>query len=405
MVGMLHFSGVFSVVLEDGPIRVHFHRLYSLGENVPMNGCPHQGACYVMNASSGRIHHAWKGSGRSGLIAFSNGELFKNTDSCRNPGKQTRISCLNYCQSARPACEFRSIDQTGHDSEFTCGIDTLQEIPSKTSVTENKKNSASLMSGEGLSVWSSIRKTAIQHVDSEPMLASYLHATILNHDQFSDAVSFHLAGKLQSQTLSGMQFREIMETSMISDPGITESIQADILAVRERDPAVDCCLVPLLYLKGVHALAAYRIAHWLWKDGRTLLAVHLQNRISEIFGVDIHPAARVGRGILMDHGTSVVIGETAVVGDDVSMLHEVTLGGTGKSSGDRHPKVRHGVLIGAGAKILGNVEIGEGAKIGAGSVVLTDVPPHSTFAGVPAEAVGRPATDQPALYMNHGIDI
>ncbi len=258
---------------------------------------------------------------------------------------------------------------------------------------------------EGHTVWSSIREAALKHVEAEPTLASFLHATILNHDRFADAVSFHLAGKLKSQTLSGMQFREIMDAAMMSDPMITEAIQTDILAVRERDPAVACCLVPLLYLKGVHALAAYRMAHWLWNDGRTLLAVHLQNRISEIFGVDVHPAARIGKGILIDHGTSVVIGETAVVGDNVSMLHEVTLGGTGKVSGDRHPKVRRGVLIGAGAKILGNVEIGEGAKIGAGSVVLTDVPPHSTFAGVPAQAVGHPDTDQPSLDMNHGIDI
>lgn len=272
-------------------------------------------------------------------------------------------------------------------------------------MTEDPKTSNSVLLPEGQSVWASIREAALRHVETEPMLASYLHATILNHDRFTDAVSFHLAGKLKSQTLSGMQFREIMETAMTSDPEISESIQTDILAVRERDPAVSCCLVPLLYLKGVHALAAYRTAHWLWKDGRTLLAIHLQNRISEIFGVDIHPAARIGRGILIDHGTSVVIGETAVVGDNVSMLHEVTLGGTGKATGDRHPKVRRGVLIGAGAKILGNVEIGEGAKIGAGSVVLTDVPPHSTFAGVPAEPVGRPDTDQPSLYMNHGIDI
>lgn len=242
-------------------------------------------------------------------------------------------------------------------------------------------------------------------VESEPMLASYLHAAVLNHENFADAVSFHLAGKLKSQTLSGMQFREIMQKAMRSDPGIADAIQADILAVRERDPAVACCLVPLLYLKGVHALSSYRIAHWLWNNGRTLLAVHLQNRISEAFGVDIHPAARIGKGILMDHATSVVIGETAVVGDNVSMLHEVTLGGTGKASGDRHPKVHRDVLIGAGAKILGNVEVGEGAKIGAGSVVLADVPPHSTVAGVPAVAVGRPDTDQPALYMNHGIDI
>ncbi len=272
-------------------------------------------------------------------------------------------------------------------------------------MTEIEKNSVHTTVAEGHSVWSSIREAALGHVQTEPMLASYLHATILNHDRFDDAVSFHLAGKLKSQTVSGMQFREIMETAMTSDPGISQSIQADILAVRDRDPAVACCLVPLLYLKGVHALAAYRIAHWLWTDGRSLLAVHMQNRISEIFGVDIHPGARIGKGILMDHATSVVIGETASVGDNVSMLHEVTLGGTGKATGDRHPKVRRDVLIGAGAKILGNVEVGEGAKIGAGSVVLTDVPPHSTFAGVPAVMVGHPGTDQPSLYMNHGIDI
>ncbi len=275
----------------------------------------------------------------------------------------------------------------------------------KSIVTENEKMSVAATVRQNESVWESIREAARKHVESEPMLASYLHATILNHDQFNDAVSFHLAGKLKSQTLSGMQFREIMDTAMRSDPGIAAAIEADILAVRERDPAVACCLVPLLYLKGVHALAAYRMAHWLWNDGRTLLAVHLQNRISETFAVDIHPAAKVGKGILMDHATSVVIGETAIVGDDVSMLHEVTLGGTGKATGDRHPKVRRGVLIGAGAKILGNVEVGEGAKIGAGSVVLTDVPPHSTFAGVPAEPVGRPDCDQPSLEMDHGIHI
>lgn len=256
-----------------------------------------------------------------------------------------------------------------------------------------------------LCVWSSIREAALEHVKNEPMLASFLHATVLNHERFEDAISFHLAGKLDSASLSAMQLREVMDLAMQQDPAISAAIQADILAVRERDPAVNCCLVPLLYLKGLHGLAAYRVGHWLWKQDRRLLALHLQNRISESFGMDIHPAARIGRGVLMDHGTSVVIGETAVVEDDVSMLHEVTLGGTGKEVGDRHPKVRRNVLIGAGAKILGNVEIGEGAKIGAGSVVLSNVPPHCTFAGVPAVEVGRCASQQPSLDMNHGIDI
>jgi len=254
-------------------------------------------------------------------------------------------------------------------------------------------------------VWQSIRDTAIARLETESTLASFLHATILNHERFEDAVSFHLAGKLDSPSLSTMQVREIIDQALQSDPEIGAAIRADIFAVRERDPAINCCLVPLLYLKGVHSLASYRIANWLWKEGRELLALHLQNRISEAFNIDIHPAARIGKGILMDHGTGVVIGETAVVDDNVSMLHEVTLGGTGKDTGDRHPKVRRNVLIGAGAKILGNVEIGEGAKIGAGSVVLTDVPPHCTYAGVPAVLVGRPNSQEPSMEMNHGIDI
>ncbi|MEZ6123398.1 MAG: serine O-acetyltransferase [Planctomycetaceae bacterium] len=259
--------------------------------------------------------------------------------------------------------------------------------------------------GPTMCVWRSIRETAEQHVRDEPTLASFLYATILNHDRFEDALSYHLAGKLDFGALRGMQVREIIDSALQNDSSISEAIRADIFAVRERDPAVNCCLVPLLYLKGIHALSAYRIAHWLWNDGRRFLAVHLQNLISEGFGVDIHPAARIGKGILMDHATSIVIGETAVVDDDVSMLHEVTLGGTGKETGDRHPKVRRGVLIGAGAKILGNVEIGEGAKIGAGSVVLENVPPHSTYAGVPAVRVGKPHSSCPSHEMNHGIDI
>jgi serine O-acetyltransferase len=175
--------------------------------------------------------------------------------------------------------------------------------------------------------------------------------------------------------------------------------------VKERDPAVCCYLVPLLYMKGLHALMGYRVAHWLWKEDRRFLALHLQSRISEVLGVDIHPAAKIGKGVLIDHATSVVIGETAVVEDNVSMLHEVTLGGTGKDTGDRHPKVRRNLLIGPGAKVLGNLEIGEGAKIGAGCVVLTDIPGHSTFAGVPAVLVGRPQPAEPALEMNQNFDI
>lgn len=255
-----------------------------------------------------------------------------------------------------------------------------------------------------LCVWSAIRTEAARQVAAEAMLASFLHATVLNHDCIEDAISFHLSGKLGAGSLSPMQLREVMDEAMKRDTSIANAACADIRAVRERDPAINCCLVPLLYVKGVHALIAHRIGHWLWYQGRRLLALHLQNRVSETFGVDIHPAARIGSGILMDHATSIVVGETAVIEDNVSLLHEVTLGGTGKITGDRHPKVRRGVLIGAGAKILGNVEIGEGAKIGAGSVVLNDVAPHCTVAGVPAVVVGRPCTDNPALDMDQHIN-
>lgn len=252
-------------------------------------------------------------------------------------------------------------------------------------------------------VWETIREEAGREAQREPMLASFLHATILNHGRLEDALSFHLAGKLPTETLSSMLIREVIDEALADDPGIGEAVRADILAVRDRDPATDSLSIPLLYYKGWHAIQSHRIGHWLWTHGREPLALYLQNRISEVFAVDIHPAARLGKGVMIDHGTSVVIGETAVIEDNVSMLHEVTLGGTGKQHGDRHPKIRQGVLIGAGAKILGNVEVGAGAKVGACSVVLDDVPPHCTVAGVPAKIVGRAEFDEPALEMNHQL--
>jgi serine O-acetyltransferase len=252
-------------------------------------------------------------------------------------------------------------------------------------------------------VWEAIRKEVTREVELEPILASYLHATILKHNRLEDALSFHLAGKLGGPNLADMTIREVIDEALAASPEIGESIRADLRAVKERDPATDTFSQPFLNFKGFQALQSYRISHWLWTQGRKSLALFLQNRISQVFAADIHPAARIGRGILIDHGTGVVIGETAVVENDVSMLHEVTLGGTGKETGDRHPKVREGVLIGTGAKILGNVEIGAGAKIGAGSVVLSDVPPHCTAAGVPARIVGRPQEAEPALTMNHRL--
>lgn len=252
-------------------------------------------------------------------------------------------------------------------------------------------------------VWERVRAEAEADARCEPMLASFIYSIILNHTSLEDALSFQLAGKLESHTLTAVTLRDLIDEAFLNDPGIGESIRADMVAVCERDAACNKYSTPLLYFKGYQAIQAYRVAHYYWTRDRHELALFLQSRISEVFAVDIHPAARIGRGILIDHATSVVIGETAVVEDNVSMLHEVTLGGTGKVEGDRHPKVRHGVLIAAGAKILGNVEIGEGAKVGGGAVVLDDVPPHTTVVGVPARPVGHTRSEQPALDMDHRI--
>lgn len=250
-------------------------------------------------------------------------------------------------------------------------------------------------------VWERIRKeTAAEAVD-EPILASFLHATILNHDSLETALSFHLANKLDSPTASALLLREVIEEALNNDACIRSAIRWDLAAVEERDSACTTLSVPFLYFKGYHALQTHRVAHWLWQQGRQSLALFFQNRMSVVFGVDIHPAAELGFGLMLDHGTGIVIGETAVVGNNVSILQSVTLGGTGKEGGDRHPKVGNGVLISAGAKILGNITIGDGAKVGAGSVVLQEVPPHTTVAGVPAKIVGTPNSDQPALDMNH----
>lgn len=253
-------------------------------------------------------------------------------------------------------------------------------------------------------IWQKIRAEVTGKAQHEPMLASFLHAVILNHKTLEDALSFHLACKLESATISAICLRELFDEAFTNDPEIGKAFRADIEAVCTRDPACGGYSVPLLYFKGFHALQSHRVAHYFWNQSRRALALFLQSRVCEVFAVDIHPAARIGSGILMDHATGLVIGETAVVEDNVSMFQEVTLGGTGKEKGDRHPKVRRGVLISAGAKILGNVEIGEGAKVGGGAVVLHNVPPHCTVAGVPAKVVGRPKYEQPALEVDHEIE-
>ncbi len=253
-------------------------------------------------------------------------------------------------------------------------------------------------------VWETIQQETREQAATEPALASFLHACILNHNSFEAALSYHLAQKLESPAISALQVREIIDEATSKDLSIGAAARADIEAVRERDSACDQNCLPFLYFKGYHALQCYRISHWLWQQGRTALSYFFQSHIALTFGVDIHPAAQIGKGIMLDHATGIVIGETAVVGDNVSIMQSVTLGGTGKQSGDRHPKVCSGVLISAGAKILGNITIGQGAKIGAGSVVLKCVKPHTTVVGVPAKQVGKPQTNAPALDMNHEIN-
>lgn len=251
--------------------------------------------------------------------------------------------------------------------------------------------------------WQQIREEAREDAEREPVLAGFLHAAILDHDSLESALAAHLADRLAGVGVAPDALRGVFEEVLAGDASLGEAVRADLAAVRDRDPACARLSEPLLYLKGFHAIQTHRIAHVLWNTGRRGLAQFLQNRSSEVLGVDIHPAARVGKGIFLDHATGVVVGETAVIEDDVSLLQQVTLGGTGKQSGDRHPKVRAGVLIAAGAKILGNIEIGEGAKVGAGSVVLHDVPPHTTAVGVPARVVGSPEVDQPALEMDQSV--
>lgn len=253
-------------------------------------------------------------------------------------------------------------------------------------------------------VWIRLRHDVFKTAKAEPMLAGYLHDTVLKHHSLEASISYFLAGKLASPYLTTTSLRDVFYEALTASAEIREAVRRDLSAVVERDPAARSLAVPLLNFKGFQALQSYRVAHWLWGQERHALALYLQSRISEAFDVDIHPAARIGKGILIDHGTSVVIGETAVVEDDVSMLHEVTLGGTGKEAGDRHPKVGRGVLIGAGAKILGNIRIGEGSKIASGSVVLHEVPPHSTVAGVPARVVGKPKGQQPAKQMDQYVE-
>ncbi|MBM7068025.1 serine O-acetyltransferase [Actibacterium sp. 188UL27-1] len=249
-------------------------------------------------------------------------------------------------------------------------------------------------------VWARISDEARSAVADEPLLGGLVHSSILHHPTMERALSYRISMKLSSGEMSEQILREIADEAYLANPDLGQAARADLVAVYERDPACLRLMQPILYFKGYQAVQAYRVGHWLWTEGRRDLAHFFQARISEIFGIDIHPAARMGRGIMIDHAHSIVIGETAVVGDNVSMLHSVTLGGTGKEDDDRHPKIENGVLIGAGAKVLGNIRIGHCSRIAAGSVVLHDVPPCKTVAGVPAKIVGEAGCDQPSITMD-----
>jgi serine O-acetyltransferase len=252
-------------------------------------------------------------------------------------------------------------------------------------------------------VWERIAEEAVDAIRVEPLLGGLIHSSLLHHATMERALAYRFSLKLASGEMSEQILREIADEAYVVEPDLGQSARADLVAVYDRDPACHRFLQPILFFKGYQAVQAYRIGHWLWQTGRTDLAYFVQMRVSEVFGVDIHPAAKVGRGIMIDHAHSIVIGETAVVGDNVSMLHSVTLGGTGKEDGDRHPKIEDGVMIGAGAKVLGNIRVGRCSRIAAGSVVLQDVPCCTTVAGVPARVVGEAGCSQPSVTMDQLI--
>ncbi len=252
-------------------------------------------------------------------------------------------------------------------------------------------------------VWEAVRAGARQVLDKEPSLANMVVANVLNHDSFEAALAHRLATRLDHEDVSADLIRQAFAETLADSPKIAELARADLAATLERDPACHRAVEPLLYFKGYQAIQTHRFAHAMHRAGRRDFALYLQSRSSQVFQVDINPAARIGKGIMLDHATGFVVGETAVIGDDVSILQGVTLGGTGKSEEDRHPKIGNGVLIGAGAIVLGNIKVGDCARIGAGSVVVKEVPPRVTVAGVPAKIIGEAGCARPATVMDHVV--
>ena len=253
-------------------------------------------------------------------------------------------------------------------------------------------------------IWATLREEADAVVRAEPALGGFVHATVLAHDRLEESVCHRLAQRLNHSDVDAGLIAKTFDQVLAANPDIGDIIRADLQAVYDRDPAVTRYLEPLLYFKGFHALVAHRFAHELWNAGRKDFALYLQSQSSRIFAVDIHPAARIGRGIMFDHATGIVIGETAVVGDNCSLLHGVTLGGNGKESGDRHPKIGNNVLLAAGAKVLGNISVGDCSKVAGGSVVLQSVPKNKSVAGVPAKVVGDSNCPEPARAMDQRLE-
>jgi serine O-acetyltransferase len=277
----------------------------------------------------------------------------------------------------------------------------MNEIsPVTTAVTAAPERSAVSAADE---LWHILRADARRAAEGEALLGRFLDASVLDQADLASALAALLARKLAEPHMPAQKLQELVLTALHEDPAILSAITADLTAIRTRDPALDNYLTPFLYFKGFHALEWHRVGHFLWREGRAELAHFLQSRISEVFAIDIHPAVPIGSGVFIDHGTGLVVGETSVIGNDVSILQEVTLGGTGKERGDRHPKVHDGVLLSAGAKVLGNITLGRNAKIGAGSVVLHNVPPCATVAGVPARVVGWCREAVPALVMDQTL--
>ncbi len=253
-------------------------------------------------------------------------------------------------------------------------------------------------------LWAEIDREAAAESEAEPLLASFYHGSVRNHQSFICALAHQLAAKLGNADVPDMLIRDVVEDALRQDSNIEQAAALDIRAYRERDPACDKFLMPFLFFKGFQAIQSQRVSHYLWNNDRRVLALYLQNRAASVFSVDIHPAVRIGHGIMLDHATGLVAGETSEIGNNVSILHQVTLGGTGIDAKLRHPKIGDGVLLAAGATLLGAINIGIGAKVAAGSLVQADVAAHSTVAGVPARVVGRPIEPEPSRDMNQTLD-